>query len=276
MKQYKKLLTIAGSDSGGGAGIQADLKTFFALGGYGLSVLTALTAQNTQTVTGIYPVTAQFVGEQLDAVFSDIGADAVKIGMLHDVDVIRIVKQKLAVYSPRYVVIDPVMVAKSGARLITETAVSALQNELFPNAYLITPNIPEAQILSGCTITGEAQMERAAKLLAQKYQLNVLLKGGHLALKKSCDVLYSICDESFEWFEAERVNTKNTHGTGCTFSSAITAFLAFDHDLKTAISQAKRYLTEAILLGKEYQLGHGTGPVDHVGAQACLFSSSRA
>jgi hydroxymethylpyrimidine/phosphomethylpyrimidine kinase len=206
-------------------------------------------------------VTAQFVGEQLDAVFLDIGADAVKIGMLHDVDIIRIVKQKLAVYSPRYVVIDPVMVAKSGARLITETAVSVLENELFPDAYLITPNIPEAEILLGCVITDKTQMEQAAKLLAQKYQLNVLLKGGHLVLEKSCDVLYDIRDESFEWFEAERIHTKNTHGTGCTFSSAITAFLAFDHDLKAAISQAKRYLTEAIFRGKDYQLGHGAGPV---------------
>ena len=259
MKQYKKLLTIAGSDSGGGAGIQADLKTFFALGGYGLSVVTALTAQNTQTVTSIYPVTAQFVGEQLDAVFSDIGADAVKIGMLHDVEIIHTVKQKLALYSPRYVVVDPVMLAQSGASLITEAAILALQNVLFPGASLITPNIPEAQVLLKCRIDGFPQMEQAAEQLAQKYQVSVLLKGGHLVSEKSCDVLYDIHQGSWEWFEAARIDTRNTHGTGCTLSSAITAFLAFDYDLKTAIAQAKRYLTQAILSGKDYQLGQGSG-----------------
>jgi len=262
---YKKLLTIAGSDSGGGAGIQADLKTFFALGGYGLSVITALTAQNTQEVTAIYPVTAQFVGEQLDAVFSDIGADAVKIGMLHDVEIIKVVKQKLALYSPKYIVVDPVMVAQSGARLITEAGVLALQNELFSCAYLITPNVPEAEILLGTTITDVAQMEEAALLLAQKYQLNVLLKGGHFTAEESCDVLYDIDRKDWEWFCVPRIDTRNTHGTGCTFSSAITTFLAFDDDLKTAIQKAKRYLTTAILLGKDYQLGHGNGPVNHWG-----------
>ena len=267
MKHYTKLLTIAGSDSGGGAGIQADLKTFSALGAYGLSVITALTAQNTQTVTSVHPVSACFVGEQLDAVFSDIGADAVKIGMLYDVDVIKIVKQKLAMYSPRYVVLDPVMVAKSGDSLITAAAVSALQNELFSCTYLITPNIPEAEILLEEPIATKVKMEQAARSLAEKYQLNVLIKGGHLSVaessffKKSCDVLYDIQYDKYQWFEADRIESRNTHGTGCTFSSAIATFLAFGHDLKTAIERAKAYLTQAIRLGKEYQLGSGHGPV---------------
>ena len=163
--QYKKLLTIAGSDSGGGAGIQADLKTFAALGAFGFSVITALTAQNTQTVSAIYPVTAKFVGEQLDAVFSDIGADAVKIGMLHDTDIIEVVQQKLAQYRPRHVVLDPVMVSKSGAALITTPAIISLKNNLFPHVSLITPNIPEAEILIGESITSEREMEKAAQFL---------------------------------------------------------------------------------------------------------------
>ena len=282
MRRYIRLLTIAGSDSGGGAGIQADLKTFGALGAYGLSVVTVLTAQNTQTVTAVYPVSAQFVGEQLDVVLSDIGADAVKIGMLYDVDIIHVVAEKLAIYAPRHIVLDPVMVAKGGARLITDAAVLALQNQLFPHVFLITPNIPEAEVLLGQRITTKDDMAQAALLLAQKYQLNVLIKGGHLSSRtpssptllpkgegsstESCDVLYDIQKERLEWFGAERIDTQNTHGTGCTFSSAIATFLAFGHDLQGAVNEAKAYLTQAILLGKDYALGSGYGPVNHFGA----------
>lgn len=267
MKRYTKLLTIAGSDSGGGAGIQADLKTFGALGAYGLSVVTALTAQNTQTVSAVCPISAQFVGEQLDAVFSDIGADAVKIGMLYDVDVINVVTEKLTIYAPCYVVLDPVMVAKGGAKLITDAAIFALQNYLFSHVFLITPNIPEAEVLLGQSIATKAEMAQAALLLAQKYQLNVLVKGGHLSSHASCDVLYDIQQARLEWFDAERIDTQNTHGTGCTFSSAIATFLAFGYDLQAAVREAKAYLTRAILLGRDYELGHGHGPVDHFGAR---------
>ena len=261
--QYKKLLTIAGSDSGGGAGIQADLKTFAALGAFGFSVITALTAQNTQTVSAIYPVTAKFVGEQLDAVFSDIGADAVKIGMLHDTDIIEVVQQKLAQYRPRHVVLDPVMVSKSGAALITTPAIISLKNNLFPHVSLITPNIPEAEILIGESITSEREMEKAAQFLAQQYKTNILLKGAHLTSEKSSDVLCEYPSNTCEWFETQRIQTKNTHGTGCTFSSAIATFLAFEEDLKTAVKKAKNYLTQAIEAGQYYQLGHGHGPVKH-------------
>jgi hydroxymethylpyrimidine/phosphomethylpyrimidine kinase len=263
MQFYKKLLTIAGSDSGGGAGIQADLKTFAALGAFGLSVITALTAQNTQTVSAIYPVTAEFVGQQLDAVLTDIGADAVKIGMLHDVAIIDVIQQKLAQYQPRYVVLDPVMVSKTGVALIAEPAIHSLKSKLFPKVSLITPNIPEAEILLGKFITSEHEMEKAAQSLAQQYKVNVLLKGGHLISEKSNDVLCEYVLNTCEWFKTERIQTKNTHGTGCTFSSAIATFLAFDNDLKTAVKKAKNYLTQAIVAGQHYQLGHGHGPVKH-------------
>lgn len=264
--RYVKLLTIAGSDSGGGAGIQADIKTFAGLGGYAMSVITSLTAQNTQTVTAIYPLTPAFIGEQMDAVFSDMGVDAVKIGMLNDVGVVRVIKEKLIQYAPQQVVLDPVMVSKGGVRLLTHEAIRALPSDLFPHVHLITPNIPEAELLLGQSITTRTQMVDAAVSLAQTHQLNVLVKGGHLAGEESADVLYDLAKGSVVWFEGARISTRNTHGTGCTFSSAITAFLAFGDALPVAIARAKAYLRDAIELGKDHQLGQGQGPVNHVAA----------
>ncbi len=255
-------LTIAGSDSGGGAGIQADLKTFSALGVYGASVLTALTAQNTRQVTAIHDVPAAFVARQIDAVFEDIRIDAVKIGMLSHVPIIEAVAERLRHWRPRWIVLDPVMVAKSGDRLLRAEAVEALRRHLLPLADLITPNLPEAAVLLGEEpVTERRAMGRVAARLQGLGARNVLLKGGHLGDAESPDLL--LYGGELHWLEGERVATRNTHGTGCTLSSAIAAWLARGRPLPEAVDLAKRYLTGALRHAGELGIGHGHGPVHH-------------
>ena len=255
-------LTIAGSDSGGGAGIQADLKTFSALGVYGASVITALTAQNTQGVTGVLDVPADFVRAQMDAVFGDLDIGAVKIGMLSQPETIRAVAEGLAAYRPPVVVLDPVMVAKSGDALLQPEAVETLVRSLLPLATLITPNLPEAaRILDRAPVADASEMTETARALLQLGPEAVLLKGGHLEAPVSPDVL--VHAGGVEQFDARRVTTKNTHGTGCTLSSAIAAFMARGLPLVEAVAEAKAYLTAAIEAADDLSIGHGQGPVHH-------------
>lgn len=255
-------LTIAGSDSGGGAGIQADLKTFSALGVYGCSAVTALTAQNTRGVQGIFPIPAEFVREQIESVFSDLAVDAVKIGMLGQPDVILAVALALRRWKPRALVVDPVMVAKGGNRLLPEAAVAALTREILPLATLITPNLLEAAAL-----LGEAPVESRSRMPAVAARLqglglpNVLLKGGHLPGEESPDLL--LHEGQVLWQEGRRMATANTHGTGCTLSSAITALLALGRPLPEAVALAKRYVEAAIAAADGLAIGSGHGPVHH-------------
>jgi hydroxymethylpyrimidine/phosphomethylpyrimidine kinase len=263
MKKYYRVLTIAGSDSGGGAGVQADLKTFSALGCYGMSVIVALTAQNTAGVTGIFPVPPEFIGGQIDAVMTDIGADAVKIGMLHSPQVIEVVAQKLEQYKARNIVVDPVMVSKSGSRLLQEEAVEALRARLLPLAALITPNLPEASVLLGRAVEKKEDMREACRDLAALGPRAVLLKGGHLEGGESPDLFYAEGGKKLLTLEGERIVTRNTHGTGCTLSSAIAAGLAKGLDIAAAVKSAKDYISAAIQAGADYELGKGHGPVHH-------------
>lgn len=264
-KNYVRVLTIAGSDSGGGAGVQADLKTFSALGCYGMSVVTALTAQNTVAVMAIHEVHPDFVEAQIRAIMDDIGVDAVKIGMLQTPDVIRTVARSLKTYDIRRIVLDPVMVAKSGDKLLQDEAIDALKTELIPLAEIITPNIPEARVLSGEGIKGIGDMERAATGLLALGSKSVLLKGGHLPGEKGADCLVFRNGERIStlFIEFERINTVNTHGTGCTLSSAIAAFRAQNYSISDAVEKAHDYIYQAILNGEGYILGQGHGPVMH-------------
>ncbi len=254
----KTTLTIAGSDSSGGAGIQADLKTFAAHGVFGMSAITSVTSQNTQGVFGVFDIPSDTVASQLDAVFTDIFPDSVKIGMVSSTEIAKTIARKLTEYNAKNIVLDPVMVSTSGHTLLRPDAIDALTSLLFPLAYIITPNLYEAQILCGFEIRNEIDMERAAENIYNKYNSAVLLKGGHLA-NTSNDLLYS---GSAEWFKGERINNPNTHGTGCTLSSAIAANLAIDCDMKTAVKNAKSYITGA--LSDMLDLGKGSGPLNHM------------
>lgn len=262
-KHYSRALTIAGSDSGGGAGIQADLKTFAALGCYGASVVTALTAQNTVEVRAIHAVPVDFVAQQMDAILEDIGADAVKIGMLFSPDLICTVAQGLRRHQVRQVVVDPVMVAQSGDKLLQDEAIEALKAELLPLATLITPNLPEASVLLNRSIESPDQARQAASDLMQWGSANVLVKGGHFESTQSDDYLFLGSENRLVVLKGQRLQTRNNHGTGCTLSSAITAGLAKGLDLETAVTQAKSYIEKAIRAGSEYVLGQGHGPVHH-------------
>lgn len=254
----KTVLTIAGSDSSGGAGIQADLKTMTALGVYGMSAITALTAQNTTGVAGIFEADPAFVGLQLDSVFTDIFPDAVKIGMVSGKETIRVIAQKLREYHARNVVLDPVMVSTSGSRLLAEDAMGILAGELLPLSAVLTPNIPEAEILSEMKIENEAQMEEAGEKISKRYGGAVLVKGGH-QISTANDVLYR--DGEWIWFRGSRVDNPNTHGTGCTLSSAIACGLAEGKSVEESVRCAKEYLTGALASGLD--LGKGSGPLDH-------------
>lgn len=260
---HPNVLTIAGSDSSGGAGIQADIKTISATGCYAASVITALTAQNTQGVQAVHTIPTNFIEEQLDSVFNDITFDAVKIGMLFDINIMDVIANSLLKFNPGYVVLDPVMFSKSNCELLKSDAIGYLKKYLFPICKLITPNINEAERLLGTVICNELDMELAATKLGVKYLTNVLIKGGHLDSTHSPDVLYSYNDAKCYWFTAERIHTLNTHGTGCTLSAAIASYLAQDYSLNDAIATAKNYLTDAIRFGSELQIGKGFGPVDH-------------
>ena len=255
----KTALTFAGSDSSGGAGIQADIKTMTANGVYAMSAVTALTAQNTTGVYGILESTPEFLASQLDCIFTDIFPDAVKTGMVSSTGLIQVIADKLKQYQARNIVVDPVMIATSGSRLISEEAVEALKSQLLPLAAVLTPNIPEAEVLSGLTISGSEDMERAAREIGERYGCAVLCKGGH-DLNDANDLLWQ--DGSCKWFCGRRIHNPNTHGTGCTLSSAIASNLAKGCDLETAVERAKIYLSGA--LSSMLDLGAGSGPLDHL------------
>ena len=255
----KTALTIAGSDSSGGAGIQADIKTMTANGVYAMSAVTALTAQNTTGVYGILESTPEFLASQLDCIFTDIFPDAVKTGMVSSTGLIEVIADKLKQYKAQNIVVDPVMVATSGSRLISQEAVDALKELLLPLATVLTPNIPEAEVLSGLTISGPADMEKAAQAIGEAYGCAVLCKGGH-DLNDANDLLWR--DGTCKWFHGRRIDNPNTHGTGCTLSSAIASNLAKGCDLDTAVERAKAYLSGA--LAAMLDLGAGQGPMDHL------------
>ena len=250
-------LTIAGSDSSGGAGIQADLKTMTANGVFGMSAVTSITAQNTTGVTGIYDMTPDALTAQLDAVFTDIFPDSVKIGMVSSVELIKAIAAALEKYKPKNIVLDPVMVSTSGHSLLAPEAEDALISLLFPFADIITPNVPEAEVLCGFKVENEDDMLKAAEFMAEKFNTAVLLKGGHL---NGSDLLYA--DNKAIWIYGKHIDNPNTHGTGCTLSSAIASQLAKGHNIEDAVRAAKKYISGAI--GAGLNLGHGNGPINHM------------
>lgn len=254
----KTALTIAGSDSCGGAGIQADIKTMTMNGVYAMSAITALTAQNTLGVSAIMEVTPEFLGEQITAVMEDIPPDSVKIGMVSSAELIEVIAERLTYYKVKNIVVDTVMVATSGARLISENAIAALKEKLLPMATVVTPNIPEAQVLSGMDISGKSDMEKAAGIIGDTYGCAVLLKGGH-SISNADDLLYA--NGKMIWIEGRRIDNPNTHGTGCTLSSAVAANLAKGYSLENSVERAKEYITKVLEL--QLNLGKGSGPLNH-------------
>ncbi len=251
-------LSIAGSDSSGGAGIQADIKTMMANGVYAMTAITALTAQNTTGVTAILDATPEFLGEQLDCVFTDIYPDAIKIGMVSSSELIAKIAEKLTEYDAKHIVVDPVMVATSGAKLLEDSAVDALTSKLIPLAEVVTPNIPEAEILSGMTIGNEEEMIKAAEEIGTRYGCAVLVKGGH-QINDANDLLWR--NGEIKWFYGKRIDNPNTHGTGCTLSSAIASNLAKGYSLDDSVERAKRYISGC--LAAMLDLGKGKGPMNH-------------
>lgn len=258
-ESIKTALTIAGSDCSGGAGIQADLKTFAASGVYGMSVITALTAQNTTGVYGIKNTESEFVKKQIDCVFTDIRPDSVKIGMAGSSETIDVISQVLAFYSAKNIVVDPVMVSTAGTKLLDRDSVSVLTKKLFPMAALVTPNIPEAEIICGFKISESGDMEKAASVIYETFGCNVLLKGGHL--KETADDFLFI-EGKGEWLYSERIENPNTHGTGCTLSSSISANLSLGYSLEQSVKNAKAYINGA--LKSMMCLGKGSGPLNHL------------
>jgi len=258
-EKMRTALTIAGSDSSGGAGIQADIKTMTAFGVYAMSAITALTAQNTTGVVDIMEVTPEFLGKQLDCIFTDIYPDAVKIGMVSSVELIETISERLEFYNAGNIVVDPVMISTSGSRLIRDDAVETLKKCLFRKAVLLTPNIPEASVLSGISIENEADMIKAAETISKEYGCAVLCKGGH-RINDANDLLYQ--NNKYRWFLGEKIDNKNTHGTGCTLSSAVASCLAKGMDLEASIRSAKEYVTGA--LKAMLDLGKGNGPLNHM------------
>lgn len=263
MKTPPCVVTIAGTDPSGGAGIQADIKAISATGGYAASIITALVAQNTQGVQAIQEVGEEFITKQIDSVFGDLTISAVKIGMLHNKEVITSVAAALKKYQPKCIVFDPVMVAKDGSALLDLSTIAYLKKTLLPLATLITPNLFEAEKIVGHAIVDTESMAEAAAAMSQQFNIAVLLKGGHLATPTSSDVLYLPAAQKSLWFQAERIASKNTHGTGCTLSAAIASYLAQQYDLPTSVKMAKDYLTQAIAMGSRQSIGKGRGPVDH-------------
>ncbi|MBQ5999929.1 MAG: bifunctional hydroxymethylpyrimidine kinase/phosphomethylpyrimidine kinase [Clostridia bacterium] len=254
----KTALTIAGSDSSGGAGIQADIKTMTANGVFAMSAVTALTAQNTTGVQGIFEVSAEFLAKQIDSIFSDIWPDAVKIGMVSSIDLIETIAERLTFYRAKNIVVDPVMVATSGSKLLSDNAVDTLKAKLLPLATVLTPNIPEAEVLSGMHITSPEDMVVAAEKIGRQYGCAVLCKGGH-QLNDANDLLWQ--ESGSRWFYGKRIDNPNTHGTGCTLSSAIASNLAKGYDLETAVERSKAYISGA--LAAMLDLGKGSGPMNH-------------
>lgn len=266
------ILSIAGSDCSGGAGIQADIKTISALGGYAASVITAVTAQNTLGVQSVYPMPADVVKAQITSVMDDLQPDAVKIGMVHDAGIAASIADCLKTCRPRFIVYDPVMISTSGRRLMTEETIQIIKAELFPLCTLITPNLNEASLLWGQTIAGTVEMQQAARELSCRYNTAVLVKGGHLEGNDMCDVLYYCRQSSAETdvlpsecilYSNPKIESRNLHGTGCTLSSAIATFLAGGSKLDEAVGKAKEHVTTAINQGKDMNIGHGNGPLWH-------------
>lgn len=262
-KQYKTALSIAGSDPSGGAGIQADLKTFSACGCYGSTVIVAVVDENTVGVTGVHPIPVPFVSGQIKSVLDDIGANAIKIGMLHSSELILAVRDTLAEYNIKNIVLDPVMVATSGDKLLQDEAIETLKTELIPFVRVITPNIPEAEILLGRKIENQKDLSAVIKDLSFGGKVSVMLKAGHLKEDELTDVFYNAETDEIIELTSKRIATKNTHGTGCTFSSAITAFLAHGLPLNDAARKAKEYINHAIVAGADFEIGKGHGPVHH-------------
>lgn len=263
MKIYPSILTIAGSDCSGGAGIQADIKTISALGAYAASAITAITVQNTLGVTGIHPVPPEYVKGQIEAVMTDIRPRAVKIGMINDVKIVEVIADAIQKFRPRFVVFDPVMVSTSGCKLIEDDAITALTTRLMPLATLITPNLSEAQVLTGITVNDRQSMQAAAQELLKLGSQAVLVKGGHLEGGRMYDLLQVRNESEPHLFAADKVNSSNTHGTGCTLSSAIATYLALGNPLVTAVEKAKQYVWQGILTGKDVHIGEGHGPLNH-------------
>ena len=263
--KLKTSLTIAGSDSSGGAGIQADIKTMTACGVYAMSAITALTAQNTTGIFAVSAVAPDFLAAQIDAIFEDIVPDSVKIGMLPSAELVRVTVERLKHYGAKKIVVDPVMVSTSGSTLAQSDAVKAIKTDLFPLAALVTPNIPEAEVLTRTEIKSHADMELAAKKIYEECSCPVLLKGGH-SVSDANDVLY---DGKISWFEGERITTNNTHGTGCTLSSAIAAHLAKGYPLDESVGKAKEYISDA--LSDMLDFGHGSHPLNHIASLSGRF-----
>ena len=263
MKTPTIVLTIAGSDSSGGAGIQADIKAISALGSYAASVITSVTAQNTLGVQGIHPIPTDMVRQQIESVMEDLHPEAIKIGMVCDKDIAHTIAECIRKYHPKWVVYDPVMVSTSGHKLMTDDTILTIQNELLPLANLITPNLHEARILWGHEVTCIEAMEKGAMTLGKKYGCSVLIKGGHLEEGGMCDVLYDCTENKFFRYNAPKIESRNLHGTGCTLSSAIATSLSQGHPLHEAIATAKDYVTQAIDAAKDMQIGQGHGPLWH-------------
>lgn len=263
MKTYPRVLTIAGSDSGGGAGIQADIKAISATGSYAASAITAITVQNTLGVEAVHAVPIEILRGQIEAVLSDIGADAVKIGMLHSGEVVRAVLEELDKFEVKNLVLDPVMVSTSGHRLIEDEAINVLRSILIPRARVITPNIPEAEILAGVKICSQSQLPDIARKLSCNGTVSVFMKAGHLSDAELIDVFYNAEEDHFVELMSARAETPNTHGTGCTLSSSLASFLAQGLSLDDAARSAKNYITKAIECGADYKIGNGHGPVAH-------------
>ena len=263
----KKTLTIAGSDSSGGAGIQADIKTMGALGVFGMSVITAVTSQNTRGVTYIEELSTKSIITQIEAIYDDTAPDAVKSGMLFSKDIIEAVSDVLKSRNKSPYILDPVMVAASGAKLLKDDAVTYMVENLFPLAYVVTPNIPEAELLSGMKIESQEHIDTACRQIKELGPQNVIIKGGHFNGEESVDTLFD--GENYYEISAKRINSKNTHGTGCTYSSAICSYLALGFNLLDAVKYAKQYITSAIIYGADMNIGSGSGPVNH------FFESTR-
>lgn len=261
MKHYPVVLSIAGSDCSGGAGIQADIKSISALGAYAASVVTAVTVQNTMGVRAIHPIPAEVVRGQIEAVMEDLHPGTVKIGMVNEREIVRVIVACLYKYHPEYVVYDPVMVSTSGRKLMTDDAIEIIKKELFPLTSLVTPNLDEAEVLAGRKITTPEEMQQAAKELSALYQTSMLIKGGHLQGEETLDVLCT--DGNIFIYKSDKIESRNLHGTGCTLSSSIATFLALGYTMNEAVGKAKIYLSGAINIGKEVVIGYGNGPLCH-------------
>lgn len=257
------VVSIAGTDPSGGAGIQADIKSISATGSYAASVITVLVSQNTQGVDAIYPISPEFVSNQINSVFKDLQISAVKIGMLYNRDIIEVVLSAIKKYKPNNIVLDPVIMAKDKSLLLQLSDLEFFKKELIPRVHIITPNIMEAEYITSNKITSLIQMEDSAKEIAEQYQTNVLIKGGHLEGNQSSDVLFILNERKIKWFNSKRIHTNNTHGTGCSLSSAIASYLAQDYSLNESVNLAKSFLSKAIIGGSKIKIGQGHGPVDH-------------